>query len=425
MALWIRCLVLLISHSFVRLPFFVRNNIFVLIAIPVSARPRIETSQLYCHTSRRSEQNDNRNVTTQQKQQRQQCSKTGYSGIKSFLRTHNAAAVVSTDSNTLKHVLPTKTMTTIRTNASIPSPSSTSSSSTNTALMNGMKNAIASALAAACCKAILQPIDAMKTVQQYNVGTRSLSLYNAAQVLMQKPGGFKNLYAGLGVTMIGSMPSVGLYFGVYSYCKQRLLGTRRGRHYATASIALSAAIGNTVASITRVPYEVMKQNLQTGLYDTTWSMLRDMARHPSTVTQLLFPKGSVWIQMIRDVPYAVVTLLLYESLQLHFGKHSDDNNNRKKSLAKSPLKDAILGGFAGGVGSWVTNPMDVIKTRLQTDVKSTVYGGSIMKCCTTVWQEGGPSAFLRGSVPRLVHKVPANAFFFLFYEFFRRILNVS
>jgi hypothetical protein len=267
----------------------------------------------------------------------------------------------------------------------------------------------------------------MKTVQQYAVGQQSLSLYQAAQMLLQKPGGYKNLYAGLGVTMIGSMPSVGLYFGVYSYCKQRFLATNRGRRHKTATIALSAAIGNTIASATRVPYEVVKQHLQTGLYDSTWSLFRDMINHPNTIAHILFPKGGIWIQMIRDVPYAVVTLLLYESLQHHFGntKQVVSNHNKNIQSTKSPLRDALLGGFAGGVGSWVTNPMDVIKTRLQTDANGSIYSGSVVKCVHTVWKEGGASAFLRGSVPRLVHKVPANAFFFLFYEFFRRLLLLT
>ena len=264
----------------------------------------------------------------------------------------------------------------------------------------------------------------MKTVQQYHVGSQSLSLYRAAQLLLQKPGGYRNFYAGLGVTMIGSMPSVGLYFGVYSYCKQRFASTSWGRRHQTASIALSAAIGNTVASATRVPYEVMKQHLQTGYYDSTWSLFRDMVQHPNTIPHLLFPKGGIWIQMIRDVPYAVVTLLLYESLQQHFRNRNTGRHSKTAPplVAKSPFRDALLGGFAGGVGSWVTNPMDVIKTRLQTDHHN-IYGGSVLQCATTVWKEGGASAFLRGSIPRLVHKVPANAFFFLFYEFFRRLLQ--
>ena len=85
--------------------------------------------------------------------------------------------------------------------------------------------------------------------------------------------------------------------------------------------------------------------------------------------------------------------------------------------------DMLAGAIAGGIGSYVTNPLDVLKTRLQTD--SSKYHGSIITCATDTWQEGGGMAFLRGSVPRLLHKVPANGAFFLFYEFFRRVLHVD
>ena len=44
---------------------------------------------------------------------------------------------------------------------------------------------------------------------------------------------------------------------------------------------------------------------------------------------------------------------------------------------------------------------------------------------SAVLEEGGPMAFLRGSVPRLMHKIPANGCFFVFYEFFQRVLRVE
>jgi hypothetical protein len=108
---------------------------------------------------------------------------------------------------------------------------------------------------------------------------------------------------------------------------------------------------------------------------------------------------------------------LYESLQAACSKNGLTSDRTSKGL------DFCLGGIAGGMGSWVTNPMDVVKTRLQ--VNSDLYSGSVLKCTQAVWQEGGASAFLRGSIPRLMHKVPANAFFFLFYELFRRLLRVE
>lgn len=135
----------------------------------------------------------------------------------------------------------------------------------------------------------------------------------------------------------------------------------------------------------------------------------------------LFPVGGIAAQMLRDIPYAVVTLLTYEHLKKVWKPRAQE---RFPSIPTRSW-DLLVGGLAGGVGSFVTNPADVIKTRVQTDSStSAIYGGSIQKCAVMIWQQEGPTAFLRGSVPRLLHKVPANAFFFLFYELFRSVFNV-
>lgn len=285
--------------------------------------------------------------------------------------------------------------------------SSANNNAEASAWIDGLKSGLASGMSAACVKTLLQPVDAVKTMQQYYQSTgTALSVVEACREIW-KLGGIGKFYAGLGVTVIGALPGVSLYFGVYQYCKKKLRATAWGERNPLVAVAVSAAIGNSVASFSRVPYEVLKQKLQTGVYDTTWEALVAAAKSPMA---MLFPKGGIAIQMLRDVPYAVATLLVYEILQGAF-----------TGTAKE--RDFVLGGLAGGFGSWVTNPMDVVKTRLQTN--SDFYGGSLVTCAREVWAEGGAAAFLRGSVPRLVHKVPANAFFFLFYETFRRILRVE
>jgi hypothetical protein len=284
----------------------------------------------------------------------------------------------------------------------------------------GMKNGFASALAAACVKAALQPIDAIKTIQQYAIQQQQnpMSVLQAYQYITHQPGGFRNLYAGLGVTVIGAMPGVALYFGVYSYCKQHLLSQVAQQQQQkqqqdgspqpwftltkTGAVALSAAIGNSVASFSRVPYETMKQKLQAGMYTSTWEAICDICsggNQPSHAMQLLFPPGGIAVQMIRDVPYAVVTLLVYETLQssvrdffhtklrqtqelqlqqqqsmmlpvLSRKRHLNHLNSTITSssqaatstpiMAQQKITDFVVGGVAGGIGSWVTTPMDVI-----------------------------------------------------------------
>lgn len=119
--------------------------------------------------------------------------------------------------------------------------------------------------------------------------------------------------AGLGVAAIGAMPSVGLYFGIYSYSKRiitprlkQAVGPTREKSLMSDNaarrigIAASAAIGNTFASFSRVPYEVVKQQLQTGQYPNTRKALTAMFR--SKGMRAFFPLGGVSIQMVRDIP---------------------------------------------------------------------------------------------------------------------------
>ena len=80
----------------------------------------------------------------------------------------------------------------------------------------------------------------------------------------------------------------------------------------------------------------------------------------------------------------------------------------------------------------MTNPMDVIKTRLMT--ATTTSGDltgvtprelTVSGVCASIVQEEGMGAFMKGVVPRLLHKMPANSIFFLSYEAFRKLLNVT
>lgn len=65
------------------------------------------------------------------------------------------------------------------------------------AWVDGLKNSMASALAAAFSKTILAPFDTIKTLQQYHQTSSdvaTLTLLQAAQQIMQRPGGFANFY---------------------------------------------------------------------------------------------------------------------------------------------------------------------------------------------------------------------------------------
>ena len=73
-----------------------------------------------------------------------------------------------------------------------------SSTKKESAVLSGLKNFVASGMAAACSKLILAPFDTIKTIQQHSrsaeAGAAALSLRQAAQLIMSRPKGFLEFY---------------------------------------------------------------------------------------------------------------------------------------------------------------------------------------------------------------------------------------
>lgn len=326
---------------------------------------------------------------------------------------------------------------------------------------DGFKNAIASGLATAVVKTFLQPLDTIKTIQQAQK-IKLGPLKAAMQIIEQRS--VSGLWSGIGITVVGSTPSVAVYFGVYSTMKSHLVKAFPPELKLLA-VALSAAVGNTFASVLRVPYEVLKQRIQTGRHQSAWEAVVYSWKNDGPLG--LFDKGKLSSQIIRDVPYAIVTLVSYEILQnlvTRAIKRQQQNNHQQtesensikkdsatddkgnvntvtlrlnsitstsissssSSSSSSPgpskkLRDALCGSMAGGLGSLVTTPMDVVKTRMMTGTQYVSIGDAFYR----ILREEGFLTFFVGVGPRLMHKIPANGLFFLCYEALRTFLQVE
>eukprot|EP01084_Bolivina_argentea_P150622 263019_1 len=281
-------------------------------------------------------------------------------------------------------------------------------------LRNGFKNGIASGLATSCAKILLHPLDCIKTVQQLS-GVERMSLIEAGWFVVQSDG-VCGLYRGLGVSLLGSIPSVGIYFFLYEYCMQLWENVPK-RVPGTVKILASAAVANIFASYIRVPYEILKQQLQAGTYPSTIVAIKSIYKLGGLGG--FFIPGSLAVQWARDVPYAMITLLVYEYLHSILGNKKSKENDG--SSEKIPHLNALIGGLAGGISTVITQPMDVVKTRVMTSSNSIGMFATAYKALA----DDGPFVFIRGLGPRLLHKIPANCIFFLVYETFRTLLRIE
>lgn len=335
-----------------------------------------------------------------------------------------------------------------------------SSKNTNFHLRNfvpsGIKNGLASILATIVVKLSLQPFDTIKTVQQMN--NFKLNVISTAISIIDKRG-FLGLWSGIGVTVIGSMPSVAVYFSIFNNAKIKFASILPSS-YRPLAVALAAMVANTIACVLRVPYEVLKHRMQMERHSTLFEAISFSIKEEGIFG--MFNSGKLAIQIIRDVPYAVITAVCYELLQgalnnhfdiIHNNNNINNNNNthnRKDIINKvsnkvskqqsvchidttttvSPItrrrtaQDALCGSIAGAISITLTTPMDVIKTRLMSGGHQYDYT-SVSDAITRIVKEEGMSAFTLGMSSRLLHKIPANGLFYVCYELFRSLLGVG
>ena len=81
----------------------------------------------------------------------------------------------------------------------------------------------------------------------------------------------------------------------------------------------------------------------------------------------------------------------------------------------------ICGAVAGGVSVLANNPVDVIKTRMQ-GLEAAKYK-STLDCVFQMWKNEGPSAFYKGTVPRLARVCLEVGIVFMIYDSFMELFD--
>ena len=94
------------------------------------------------------------------------------------------------------------------------------------------------------------------------------------------------------------------------------------------------------------------------------------------------------------------------------------NNDR----SEIPSYLVVAFGAMSGVTLWtLTFPVDVIKTRIQTDLTGRYK--SALDCIRATYAEGGLASFYRGFTPCLLRSMPVNAITFVAFEQAMKALN--
>lgn len=230
----------------------------------------------------------------------------------------------------------------------------------------------------------MHSLDTVKTRQQAapNI-TKYRNTVSAYRTIFLEEGLRRGLYGGYGAAMLGSVPSGIIFFGVYELVKRKFINDYHLNETFTHLFA--GFVGDFATSFIYVPSEVLKTRLQLqGRFNNPFYNSGYNYRGLTDAMVTILGKEG-WrtfffgykATLFRDLPFSALQFAFYEKFrQLAFKVESslkignvNENVNVGKANANFELSlpsEILTGAAAGGIAGILTTPLDVFKTRLQT-----------------------------------------------------------
>lgn len=223
--------------------------------------------------------------------------------------------------------------------------------------------------------------------------------FHCLQSLMAKES-FRGLYRGMSSPMLGVSAINAIVFGVYGNV-QRLSSNPN----SFSSHFLAGSVAGFAQSVICSPMELAKTQLQLQVHQTGAAKFKGPTQCLKYIYQCEGVRGifrGLGSTALRDVPGFALYFVSYEYLM---------------QLKSNPgVAYTLCAGGSAGAFSWVlTIPIDVIKSRLQTDGmdgKGRKYNG-VIDCFRKSYQTEGAAFMTRGLTSTLLRAFPMNAVCFL------------
>ena len=259
---------------------------------------------------------------------------------------------------------------------------------------------------------IMHPIDTIKVTQQ---GAKAASgIFKTARTIFAD-GGILGFYPGVIPYCTADGLSGAIKFVAFELSKI-FVEARVPLAYHPLTQFVCAAGAMLACSIVLVPGEVVKTRLQTGMVSSVFQCIKQTLKQDGIGG--LFAGYSA--TMLRDVPYTMLELGLYENIKSLIRKFQ----NRSELTQQEELAAAA---FTGGFTGFITTPLDLVKTRLM--LQSTTEGGQykgVVDAFTSIYNAGGIKGLHVGAAARVSWLLPFTTIYLGIYEISkRRILQIK
>ncbi|KAK0704918.1 mitochondrial carrier domain-containing protein [Lasiosphaeris hirsuta] len=254
-----------------------------------------------------------------------------------------------------------------------------------------------------------------------------------AMTTLWKTGGFRTFFAGNGLNVIKIMPESAIRFGSYEASK-RFLATYEGHEdpaqISTVSKFVAGGIGGMTAQFCVYPIDTLKFRLQC---ETVEGGLKGNALLIRTAKNMWKEGGfraayrGLGLGLIGMFPYSAIDIGTFEFLKKTYIRtkaryyciHEED-------ASPGNIATAALGASSGALGATLVYPLNVLRTRLQTQgtaMHPPTYTGIWDVTHKTIRNEGARGLY-KGLTPNLLKVAPALSITWVCYENMKKLLDL-
>ncbi|XP_045069827.1 mitochondrial glutamate carrier 1-like [Coregonus clupeaformis] len=264
------------------------------------------------------------------------------------------------------------------------------------------------------------PIDLAKTrLQNQQNGSRLYTSMSDCLIKTIRSEGYFGMYRGAAVNLTLVTPEKAIKLAANDFFRQHL--SKDGQKLTLLREMLAGCGAGTCQVIVTTPMEMLKIQLQdAGRIEAQRKLMpqaaggapggpsggEDPYSHAAHPGELLRSQGIAGLYkglgatLLRDVPFSIIYFPLFANLNSLGGRGADGPVPFYVSFAS--------GCIAGSTAAVAVNPVDVIKTRIQTMTRGSredTYSG-VTDCIRKILHQEGPSAFLKGAYCRALVIAP-------------------
>ncbi|KAK4178702.1 mitochondrial carrier domain-containing protein [Triangularia setosa] len=255
-----------------------------------------------------------------------------------------------------------------------------------------------------------------------------------AMVTLWKTGGFRTFFAGNGLNVVKIMPESAIRFGSYEASK-RFLAAYEGHddptQISTVSKFVAGGIGGMTAQFCVYPVDTLKFRLQC---ETVQGGLQGNALLFKTAKMMWADGGlraayrGLGLGLIGMFPYSAIDIGTFEFLKKKYTKTIAKYYGIHEEDAKlGNVATAVLGASSGALGATMVYPLNVLRTRLQTQgtaMHPPTYTGIVDVATKTVKNEGVRGLY-KGLTPNILKVAPALSITWVCYENMKKLLKLN